>query len=45
MGQVLYNLQSVRSMQFMSDASISRTQLDELMRRDFTFVMKNYLAS
>jgi AcrR family transcriptional regulator len=45
MGQVLYNLQSVRSMQFMSDASISRAQLDELMRRDFTFVMKNYLAS
>jgi AcrR family transcriptional regulator len=45
MGEVLYNLQSVRSMQFMSDTSTSRARLDELMRQDFTLVMKNYLTA
>jgi len=44
MGEVLYNLQSVRSMQFMSDTCMSRARLDELMRQDFRLVMKNYLT-
>jgi AcrR family transcriptional regulator len=43
LGEVLYNLQSIRSMQFMSNPEMSRSQLWEVLLRDFTLVMRPYL--
>jgi len=44
LGEVLFSLQSMRSVQFMSDPTISRPQLEANMRRDFSLVMTPYLA-
>lgn len=44
LGEILYNLQSVRSMQFMSDPSISRAQLDKTIQREFAFVLEGHLS-
>lgn len=43
LGEILYNLEAMRAMQFMSDPSISQDKLDILMRDDFVFVLKGYM--
>lgn len=45
LGEVLYNLQSIRSMQFMSNPEMSRRKLREALLRDFTLVLKPYLRT
>jgi AcrR family transcriptional regulator len=45
LGEVLYNLQSIRSMQLMSMPEMSRRELNAAMIRDFRLVLQPYLRT
>ncbi len=45
LGEILHSIQAIRSMQFMSDPAMSRSDLDAVMLRDFTLVMRPYLRA